>query len=126
MSMQSMQRNLPFNNLLRLPIYLFLFFVLFVAASEVFCRFFFNSRFPDLDTINTTGYVPAISQYQAISNFVKEQTSPDCLLFGNSLVQVGLDPVIFADAFRKQTGRQITCYNFGMDGSSLRSTVPMA
>ncbi len=40
----------------------------------------------------------------------------DCLLIGSSMVNAGLDPAAIRRAYAAQTGRPLTCYNFGVNG----------
>jgi len=40
----------------------------------------------------------------------------DCIILGNSMVWYGFDPQAFAQAYQRQTGREIRCFNLGVDG----------
>jgi hypothetical protein len=40
----------------------------------------------------------------------------DCIFLGNSMVWHSLDPEAFAQSYRRQTGQDIHCFNFGVDG----------
>ncbi|MFH1175991.1 MAG: hypothetical protein V1750_01195 [Acidobacteriota bacterium] len=40
----------------------------------------------------------------------------DCLFLGSSLVNLGIDPETFADAYRSRTGRPVRGFNFGLKG----------
>jgi hypothetical protein len=40
----------------------------------------------------------------------------DCFFLGNSMVWHSFDPQAFAEGYRKQTGHDIRCFNFGIDG----------
>ncbi len=45
----------------------------------------------------------------------------DCIFVGSSMVLRGINPAIFARAYRKQTGQDIVCYNFGVRASRASS-----
>lgn len=40
----------------------------------------------------------------------------DCVVLGNSMVWHDFDPEAFAAGYRRQTGQDIRCFNFGVDG----------
>jgi hypothetical protein len=40
----------------------------------------------------------------------------DCFFLGNSMVWHSFDPQAFAEGYRQQTGHDIRCFNFGIDG----------
>ena len=40
----------------------------------------------------------------------------DCIFLGNSMVWHSFDPEAFAQGYRQQTGQDIRCFNFGVDG----------
>jgi hypothetical protein len=40
----------------------------------------------------------------------------DCIALGNSMVLNGFDPRIFDQSFYEESGQQVTCFNFGVDG----------
>lgn len=108
--------------------YTIVFFTLFTSIGEVISQFSFctHSSTCDFSPLQQTSYGPAISQFQHIRDYVSRYGPPDCIFVGHSLVQTGINPQIFAAAFQSETGQTIRCYNAGMDGSSMSSTVPMA
>lgn len=40
----------------------------------------------------------------------------DCIFLGNSMAWLGFDPEAFGRAYRRETGQDIHCFNFGVDG----------
>jgi hypothetical protein len=40
----------------------------------------------------------------------------DCIFIGSSMVAVGIDPQVFAEAYTAQTGDPLRCFNFGQLG----------
>ena len=56
---------------------------------------------------------------------VKKNGPIDCLMVGSSMVDVGFDPESFEDAYWQATGREIRCFNFGIDASSAASAAAL-
>jgi hypothetical protein len=56
---------------------------------------------------------------------VKSNGAIDCIIVGSSMVDVGFDPSAFKDAYLETTGREIHCFNFGLDASSAASTAAL-
>jgi hypothetical protein len=50
----------------------------------------------------------------------------DCIFVGSSMVLRGIDPVVFVQAYRQQTGEDIVCYNFGVRASRASSIGPLS
>ena len=50
----------------------------------------------------------------------------DCIMVGSSTVDVGFDPEAFQKAYQDVTGREIRCFNFGIDASSAISAAVLA
>jgi hypothetical protein len=50
----------------------------------------------------------------------------DCLFIGSSSVRQGLDPQAFAEAYRRHTGGDIHCFNFGVPGMTASTAGMMA
>jgi hypothetical protein len=55
-------------------------------------------------------------QYHYLQAAVRRDGKPDCIVLGSSMVWLGFDPVAFSQAYRDQTGADLHCYNFGIDG----------
>jgi hypothetical protein len=49
-----------------------------------------------------------------------------CIFLGNSMVWNGFDPEAFAQAYRRQTGQSLRCFNFGVDGLPVVSAGALA
>jgi hypothetical protein len=50
----------------------------------------------------------------------------DCIAVGSSIIDVGFDPDAFHEGYREETGRDIHCFNFGIDASTAASTAALA
>lgn len=50
----------------------------------------------------------------------------DCIAVGSSMMDVGFDPDSFEEGYRKITGRDIQCFDFGIDASSAVSAAALA
>ena len=57
---------------------------------------------------------------------VKRNGPIDCIMLGSSMVDVGFNPESFQHAYRQATGREIHCFNFGIDASSAASAAALA
>jgi hypothetical protein len=57
---------------------------------------------------------------------VEEDGPFDCLFLGSSIVNNGLDPAAFEAAYRAQTGQDIRCFNFGINGGGEDTPLAMA
>ena len=55
-------------------------------------------------------------QWHQLQRSVRRVGRPRCIALGNSQVWGGFDPVAFNLAFQEQTGSELACYNFGIDG----------
>jgi len=113
---------------IRLLIYMCLIFCLIAASTEAFLRFALPRATvqTEFNLLRSTNYTPAIDQLARIQNYVDQNGSPECLLFGSSLVQTGINPVLLSKNFQETSREDIDCYNVGMDGSTLSSTARMA
>ena len=49
----------------------------------------------------------------------------DCIMLGSSMVDNGFDPSAFEASYREMTGRDIHCFNFGIDASTSASTAAL-
>lgn len=49
-----------------------------------------------------------------INHLAAEEGGVECILLGSSMVNGGMDPVQLAAAYEAETGRKITCFNFGL------------
>jgi hypothetical protein len=55
-------------------------------------------------------------QLARLEAFVAHHGQPDCLFIGSSQVLRGIDPLAFADAYRRVTGVDLHCFSFGVRG----------
>ena len=49
----------------------------------------------------------------------------DCIMLGSSMVDTGFDPAAFETGYKEMTGRDIHCFNFGIDASTAASTAAL-
>ena len=56
---------------------------------------------------------------------VKRNGPIDCVLVGSSMVDVGFNPSSFPTGYHEMAGREIRCFNFGIDASSAASTAAL-
>ena len=68
-----------------------------------------------------------ISHYQfewKISNLdalVRAQGEIDCIFVGSSLVVRGIAPKVISESYKEETGKDISCFNFGVDSMKMPS-----
>ena len=60
-----------------------------------------------------------------LDGLVQKNGPVDCIMLGSSMVDTGFDPAAFETAYREITGRDIHCFNFGIDASSVASTAAL-
>ena len=60
-----------------------------------------------------------------LETFVRKNGHLDCLLFGSSHVNSGLDPRIVNDVYEKNTGYQTHCFNFGISSLTADTAGPL-
>jgi hypothetical protein len=61
-----------------------------------------------------------------LNQLARETGEVDCIMLGSSMVDSGFDPSAFEKVYREITGRDIRCFNFGIDASSAASTAALA
>ena len=49
----------------------------------------------------------------------------DCIMVGSSMVDTGFDPNVFQEAYKEIAGKEIHCFNFGIDASTATSTAAL-
>jgi hypothetical protein len=50
----------------------------------------------------------------------------DCIFLGSSMVRRGIDPAIFADTYRGQTGESLRCFSLGVNGLTASGAAVLA
>jgi hypothetical protein len=60
-----------------------------------------------------------------LDRLIKKNGRVDCIMLGSSMVDTGFDPVAFQTGYREITGRDIRCFNFGIDAASAASTAAL-
>lgn len=61
-----------------------------------------------------------------LDGFVNKYGRVDCVMLGSSMVDTGFDPAAFESGYKETTGRNIHCFNFGIDAASAASTAALA
>ncbi len=100
------------------------FFILFLVIGEIGSRIIFSQSY--VSPLSNSNYSIASEQLEQLHRYTQSNGTPDCFFFGSSYVLVGIDPEVFGNSFEKQTGNEMNCYNFGLNGSTLSSTGLMA
>lgn len=73
-----------------------------------------------------TGFQRLDAQFAALDSLRREKGDIECIFFGSSIVQFGIDVKIFTQAYEAQTGEAITCFNFGTWWLTASSMKPIA
>lgn len=96
-----------------------------VGAAELVVR---HRRFRAYVVANDRG--SAHNQFEVqlgrLENVAAFRGSIDCIFLGNSMVWRGFDPEAFTRAFQEETGRELRCFNFGVDGMPASSAGVLA
>jgi hypothetical protein len=67
-------------------------------------------------------------QLGRLEKLVREGESIDCIFLGNSMIWLGVNPLLVNQSFKNRTGREIHCFNFGVSAlpaSSAGQIAPM-
>lgn len=67
-------------------------------------------------------------QVARLDKLVREGETIDCIFLGNSMIWLGVDPLVIDQVFQSRTGREIHCFNFGVSAlpaSSAGRIAPM-
>jgi hypothetical protein len=96
-------------------IYTLLIFTLVIGVSEpVFSWLLRRGDLPAPSIGN--GYKPADIQFYELQKYTQAEGRVDCIFLGSSMVLNGLNPKEFESGYLQETGEQIHCYNFGLQG----------
>lgn len=101
-----------------------LFFILLAAVAE------WVARFESFQVVFTPPRMGS-RHYQLghklflLDGLVQKNGPVDCVMLGSSMVDTGFDPAAFETGYREMTGRDIHCFNFGIDASSAASTAAL-
>jgi hypothetical protein len=99
--------------ILTLSLTLLIFFLL-LGVGELLARTtFFRSHFIPIS--RGTTHQQFEFQLGRLEMITALSGPVDCLLLGNSMVWRGFDPLVSGSAFQEQTGRDLRCFNFGVD-----------
>lgn len=70
-----------------------------------------------------TNHIQFEMQLKRLDAYIAAHGRPDCFIFGTSQSLRGIDPQVVAEAYRGQTGEDIQCYNFSVNGSNVAITL---
>jgi hypothetical protein len=101
-----------------------LLFILLMAVAEWVAR---SESFQEpLTPPNMGSRHYQLGHKLALLNVLTRRTGHvDCIMLGSSVVDTGFDPAAFEIGYREMTGRDIHCFNFGIDASSAASTAAL-
>ena len=60
-----------------------------------------------------------------LDELIRKNGGVDCIMLGSSMVDMGFDPAAFEMGYMEMTGRDIRCFNFGIDASTMASTAAL-
>jgi hypothetical protein len=102
-----------------------LLFILLITVAEWVARSesFQVSLTPP--TMGSRHYQPG-HKLVLLNALVRKTGHVDCIMLGSSTVDTGFDPSAFETGYKEITGRDIHCFNFGIDASSAASTAALA
>jgi hypothetical protein len=109
---QSWQLRWPFGRTFALSI---LFFCLFYIAGELVARTKTFQAYFISQTWNSP-HRDFERQLARLDRVFTQEKHIDCIFLGNSMVWRGFDPAAFQKGYRNQTGEDLHCFNFGVDG----------
>jgi hypothetical protein len=58
--------------------------------------------------------------------YAAERSTIDCVFLGDSTAMTNFAPLVFADAYRDQTGKDIECFNFGAGAFTIADSAALA
>lgn len=61
-----------------------------------------------------------------LDRVIRKAGRVDCIMLGSSMVDNDFDPAAFETGYKEMTGRDMHCFNFGIDASSAASTAVLA
>ena len=96
--------------------------ILWLALIFLACYFVLGETFFRLDSVQTKLTGPRIGsqhrqfeiQVARLDKLVREGESIDCIFLGNSMIWLGVNPLVVDQVFQSRTGREIHCFNFGI------------
>lgn len=91
----------------------FLTLVMILMLSELFFRsdYTANALLPPSYDVDVE---PFDVQFSLLSKLYRQEGHIDCIFLGSSIVHYSFDPEVFEEAYRRQTGDTIKCFNFGV------------
>lgn len=73
----------------------------------------------------TQGYRSAEERLQLLDAYVKQEGQVSCIFLGSSMTAVGLNPLVFSDAYQAHAGTRLDCFNFGVAVATASSYAPL-
>lgn len=89
-----------------------LILVIFLAGFEILLRLLVGSGLiinpgPSTNNADLNTKLPLLDKLAA-------ETHIDCIFLGSSMTNDGIDPEVFSQRYAELSGRQLTCFNFGV------------
>jgi hypothetical protein len=101
-----------------------LFVLLIVVTGETLLRIPIVESFVPTPTYGNAG--PELgAKIRKLDAVIRQNGKVDCLFVGSSVVDSDIDPDVFSAEYKTLTGKDISCFNFGLAGmapSSMEST----
>ncbi|HET9905484.1 MAG TPA: hypothetical protein VFQ23_02550, partial [Anaerolineales bacterium] len=106
-------------------LYTVLFFILLVALAESAAR---SASFQAPLTPPKMGsrHYQVGHKLALLDSLAQKVGDVDCIMLGSSMVDTGFSPAAFETEYKAITGRDIHCFNFGIDASTAASTSALA
>jgi hypothetical protein len=101
------------------------FLALFLGIGEVIMRQQLVQAYLDTPTLNSS-HRHLERQWHRLETLTKLGVSIDCIALGNSMILNGFDPQIFGQSFESNSGRKLSCFNFGVDALTPVSAAALA
>ncbi len=119
---QTLRIQRPFGMTLLMS---FAFFAIFYLAGEALAKTILFQSFFVQQTWDGRhrDFERQLARLDAVYN---QEGRIDCIFLGNSMVWRGFEPVAFNAGFQNQSGEELRCFNFGVDGMPASMAGPIA
>ena len=101
------------------------FLLVGIAAGEVLLPTDLARRVLPVPSISV-GFRDADLKLARLDQLQRQGKTPDCLVLGSSMTLLGFDVDEFSRVYNQQTGRDVTCFNFALNGVSGQGAAAMA
>ena len=98
-----------------------LFFLLLALAAEMIVRTPTVQTHVPFQALGLN-HIQFEMQVGNLQRYVEKNGAPDCFIIGTSQPLRGIDPPVFSETLKAQSGEDLRCYNFSVNGSNLVTT----